>query len=157
MKIIYNHRTCITFLYVDQIRLWSCCALCRSCEIPEILFKIAFWLGYCNSMINPIIYACSSKEFKNAYCRIIKCRCRQRRRHLGKWRQGSMNTPFCELKGSYHGSRQNAILNKISGISQLRHKAPEIENKGYCYIINIFIWWTPVVALYYNLHIFRFC
>jgi hypothetical protein len=51
------------------------------------------------------------KIIYNHGTRIIKCRCRQRRRHLGKWRQGSMNTPFCELKGSYHGSPRHHNAN----------------------------------------------
>ncbi|KAE8613677.1 hypothetical protein XENTR_v10007824 [Xenopus tropicalis] len=40
---------------------------------PVTLEKIIFWLGYFNSCINPIIYPCSSKEFKRAFIRILKC------------------------------------------------------------------------------------
>jgi len=32
-----------------------------------------FWLGYCNSMMNPIIYTCASREFKHAFLRILRC------------------------------------------------------------------------------------
>ncbi|KAJ7305159.1 hypothetical protein JRQ81_011056 [Phrynocephalus forsythii] len=38
----------------------------------ETIFKIAFWLGYLNSCINPIIYPCSSQEFKKAFQRCLK-------------------------------------------------------------------------------------
>uniref|UniRef100_A0A452SY38 Alpha-1B adrenergic receptor n=1 Tax=Ursus maritimus TaxID=29073 RepID=A0A452SY38_URSMA len=31
---------------------------------PDAVFKVVFWLGYFNSCLNPIIYPCSSKEFK---------------------------------------------------------------------------------------------
>ncbi|MBN3311133.1 alpha-1A adrenergic receptor [Amia ocellicauda] len=50
----------------------------------EMVFKVIFWLGYFNSCVNPIIYPCSSKEFKRAFIRILKCQCRRRRRSL--WR-----------------------------------------------------------------------
>ncbi|OCT88165.1 hypothetical protein XELAEV_18016791mg, partial [Xenopus laevis] len=40
---------------------------------PVTLEKIIFWLGYFNSCINPIIYPCSSKEFKRAFLRILTC------------------------------------------------------------------------------------
>ncbi|OAF66396.1 Dopamine receptor 4, partial [Intoshia linei] len=36
-------------------------------EIPPIVFKIAFWMGYTNSTLNPVIYGISSREFKKAY------------------------------------------------------------------------------------------
>ncbi|XP_068131024.1 alpha-1D adrenergic receptor [Hyperolius riggenbachi] len=48
------------------------------------LFKVIFWLGYFNSCVNPIIYPCSSKEFKRAFIRLLRCRCRRKRRPL--WR-----------------------------------------------------------------------
>ncbi|XP_055033435.2 adrenoceptor alpha 1Bb [Misgurnus anguillicaudatus] len=47
---------------------------------PETIFKIIFWLGYFNSCLNPIIYPCYSREFKNAFGLILKCRCHRRRR-----------------------------------------------------------------------------
>lgn len=31
---------------------------------PETFFKVIFWLGYFNSCLNPIIYPCYSREFK---------------------------------------------------------------------------------------------
>uniref|UniRef100_A0A673U643 Alpha-1B adrenergic receptor n=1 Tax=Suricata suricatta TaxID=37032 RepID=A0A673U643_SURSU len=36
---------------------------------PDAVFKVVFWLGYFNSCLNPIIYPCSSKEFKRAFVR----------------------------------------------------------------------------------------
>lgn len=55
---------------------------------PDAVFKVVFWLGYFNSCLNPIIYPCSSKEFKRAFVRILGCQCRggrrrRRRRRLG--------------------------------------------------------------------------
>ena len=39
-------------------------AFCKSCNIPKILFQVLFWMGYCNSAMNPLIYAFSSREFR---------------------------------------------------------------------------------------------
>ena len=47
--------------------------LCKFCKVPSELFNVIFWLGYCNSLMNPIIYATSSKEFKRAFIRVLKC------------------------------------------------------------------------------------
>ncbi|KAM4719514.1 alpha-1A adrenergic receptor [Anableps anableps] len=46
-----------------------------SCKPPETIFKIAFWLGYLNSCINPIIYPCFSQEFKKAFHNMLRGRC----------------------------------------------------------------------------------
>jgi len=48
-------------------------ALCNQCVVPVWLFKVIFWLGYCNSLMNPVIYACSSREFHRAFLRILRC------------------------------------------------------------------------------------
>ena len=53
-------------------------ALCSKCSPPEDVFKVIFWLGYCNSMMNPVIYGFSSKEFKRAFRNILTCKCRQK-------------------------------------------------------------------------------
>lgn len=43
---------------------------CTGCT-PDIVFSILFWLGYCNSAINPVIYALFSRDFRNAFQQII--------------------------------------------------------------------------------------
>ncbi|KAF3828274.1 hypothetical protein GH733_004971 [Mirounga leonina] len=54
---------------------------------PDAVFKVVFWLGYFNSCLNPIIYPCSSKEFKRAFVRILGCQCRGRRRRRRRRRR----------------------------------------------------------------------
>ncbi|CAL1525840.1 unnamed protein product, partial [Lymnaea stagnalis] len=49
-------------------------SLCPNCSVPPLLFKLFFWLGYCNSTMNPIIYTCSSMEFRRAFLAILCCR-----------------------------------------------------------------------------------
>ncbi|CAG0906401.1 unnamed protein product, partial [Cyprideis torosa] len=43
----------------------------RSCEVPPIVFAVAFWLGYANSAVNPIIYTIFNKEFRAAFKKIL--------------------------------------------------------------------------------------
>ncbi|VDO55488.1 unnamed protein product [Haemonchus placei] len=43
---------------------------CQGC-IPSIAIDLASWLGYCNSMLNPIIYSFTVKEFKRSALRLI--------------------------------------------------------------------------------------
>lgn len=52
----------------------------------ESVFKVIFWLGYFNSCVNPLIYPCSSREFKRAFLRLLRCQCRRRRRRRPLWR-----------------------------------------------------------------------
>lgn len=48
---------------------------CNDC-INSTIFSILFWLGYCNSAINPFIYAMFSKDFRFAFKRVIyRCFC----------------------------------------------------------------------------------
>ncbi|XP_029797110.1 alpha-1B adrenergic receptor [Suricata suricatta] len=65
---------------------------------PDAVFKVVFWLGYFNSCLNPIIYPCSSKEFKRAFVRVLGCQCRGRRRRRRRRRPptGAQCAPRCE-------------------------------------------------------------
>ncbi|XP_054854509.1 alpha-1A adrenergic receptor [Eublepharis macularius] len=51
----------------------------------DTVFKIAFWLGYLNSCINPIIYPCSSQEFKKAFQNVLRAQCLQRKHSANKY------------------------------------------------------------------------
>ena len=48
-------------------------AFCSDC-VPPLAFSIIFWLGYCNSMINPFIYAMFSRDFRRAFRNLLFCR-----------------------------------------------------------------------------------
>ncbi|CAB3232508.1 unnamed protein product [Arctia plantaginis] len=52
------------FLYILK-------AACRFCVIPASAFAIAFWLGYMNSVLNPVIYTIFNKDFRRAFRRIL--------------------------------------------------------------------------------------
>ncbi|XP_050419463.1 5-hydroxytryptamine receptor [Patella vulgata] len=46
--------------------------LCEdSCSFPESVFSVFLWLGYFNSLLNPIIYTIFSPNFRNAFKNIL--------------------------------------------------------------------------------------
>ncbi|XP_036406021.1 5-hydroxytryptamine receptor 1B-like [Megalops cyprinoides] len=49
--------------------------ICTSCTFHPELFDIFTWLGYLNSLINPIIYTMSNEDFKKAFHKLIRFRC----------------------------------------------------------------------------------
>lgn len=54
--------------------LYSLGAVCpRRCKVPEGVFQFFFWIGYCNSSLNPVIYTVFNQDFRKAFRRIL-CR-----------------------------------------------------------------------------------
>ena len=52
-------------------------AFCVQRCIPDFVFKVFFWIGYCNSAFNPLIYAVFNRDFRSAFRRIL-CPCLNR-------------------------------------------------------------------------------
>ncbi|CAL8249192.1 unnamed protein product [Merluccius merluccius] len=51
---------------------YSLLAVCpESCVLPDPLFKFFFWIGYCNSCLNPVIYTIFNKDFRKAFKKIL--------------------------------------------------------------------------------------
>ncbi|XP_073320193.1 alpha-2Db adrenergic receptor-like [Pagrus major] len=51
---------------------YSLHAVCReNCTIPDTLFDLFFWIGYCNSCLNPIIYTIFNRDFRRAFKKIL--------------------------------------------------------------------------------------
>ncbi|XP_074522052.1 alpha-2Db adrenergic receptor-like [Halichoeres trimaculatus] len=51
---------------------YSLQAVCRdNCNIPDSLFNLFFWIGYCNSCLNPIIYTVFNRDFRRAFKKIL--------------------------------------------------------------------------------------
>ena len=51
---------------------YSLYGICRKpCEIPEVLFKFFFWIGYVNSSLNPVIYTIFNQDFRRAFQKIL--------------------------------------------------------------------------------------
>uniref|UniRef100_A0A8D0BX79 Alpha-2A adrenergic receptor n=1 Tax=Salvator merianae TaxID=96440 RepID=A0A8D0BX79_SALMN len=53
-------------------------AVCKSCHVPDTLFKFFFWFGYCNSSLNPVIYTIFNHDFRRAFKKIL-CRIDRKR------------------------------------------------------------------------------
>ncbi|GMS98632.1 hypothetical protein PENTCL1PPCAC_20807, partial [Pristionchus entomophagus] len=73
--------------------------------IPSVAIDIASWLGYCNSMLNPIIYSFTVKEFKKSALRMM----------LPLWTLAHRILPFIRpppdglnLKMSRHGKNRKS-------------------------------------------------
>uniref|UniRef100_A0A3Q2X5L5 Adrenoceptor alpha 2C n=1 Tax=Haplochromis burtoni TaxID=8153 RepID=A0A3Q2X5L5_HAPBU len=51
---------------------YSLYGICREpCQIPLTLFKFFFWIGYCNSSLNPVIYTIFNQDFRRAFQKIL--------------------------------------------------------------------------------------
>ncbi|XP_027001629.1 alpha-2C adrenergic receptor [Tachysurus fulvidraco] len=51
---------------------YSLYGICRKpCAIPDALFKFFFWIGYCNSSLNPVIYTIFNQDFRRAFQKIL--------------------------------------------------------------------------------------
>ena len=44
-------------------------------RVSSLAFSVMFWLGYCNSMLNPFIYGMFSRDFRSAFRRILHRTC----------------------------------------------------------------------------------
>uniref|UniRef100_A0A0N4ZZ08 G_PROTEIN_RECEP_F1_2 domain-containing protein n=1 Tax=Parastrongyloides trichosuri TaxID=131310 RepID=A0A0N4ZZ08_PARTI len=51
----------------------------KRCEPPQWVGTLFLWLGYCSSIINPIIYTIFNKKFRETFIRILRCQCKQTR------------------------------------------------------------------------------
>ncbi|KAG5856110.1 hypothetical protein ANANG_G00004540 [Anguilla anguilla] len=47
-------------------------AICKECWFDPVLFDVFTWLGYLNSLINPVIYTAFNDEFKQAFQKLVK-------------------------------------------------------------------------------------
>ncbi|XP_057336875.1 octopamine receptor Oamb-like isoform X1 [Microplitis mediator] len=84
-------------------------AFCPNCIHPTV-FSVLFWLGYCNSAINPCIYALFSKDFRFAFKRIIcNCFCKRKKNSLRRGSDGSQlatrndRSPNYSIRVPQHG------------------------------------------------------
>ncbi|XP_028322486.1 alpha-1B adrenergic receptor-like [Gouania willdenowi] len=83
-------------------------SISSSLRPPETFFKVIFWLGYFNSCLNPIIYPCYSREFKQAFIRILHCR----------WKRKHPVLKAYYNYGHHHNSNNSSFQNGSS--SRLR-------------------------------------
>lgn len=48
-------------------------SLCTTCECPDIIVTVVFWIGYFNSTLNPLIYAYFNRDFREAFKNTLQC------------------------------------------------------------------------------------
>ncbi|XP_056275702.1 alpha-2B adrenergic receptor [Pseudoliparis swirei] len=84
-KAMVNREKRFTFVLAVVIGVFVVCwfpfffsyslqAVCpETCVIPGPLFTFFFWIGYCNSSLNPVIYTIFNKDFRKAFKKIV-CR-----------------------------------------------------------------------------------
>ncbi|KAJ8400109.1 hypothetical protein AAFF_G00401480 [Aldrovandia affinis] len=82
-KAMLNREKRFTFVLAVVIGVFVLCwfpfffsyslkAVCpEACALPEPLFKFFFWIGYCNSSLNPLIYTIFNKDFRKAFNKIL--------------------------------------------------------------------------------------
>jgi len=63
---------CFVLCWAPFFTVYVLGVFCAGCT-PQIAFAIFFWLGYCNSAINPFVYALCSKDFRFAFRRLLRC------------------------------------------------------------------------------------
>ncbi|XP_042898808.1 octopamine receptor beta-2R [Parasteatoda tepidariorum] len=71
---------CFIFCWLPFFIWYDTVSLCDSCECPDIIVQILFWVGYFNSSLNPVIYAYFNRDFRDAFKDTImnfccKCEC----------------------------------------------------------------------------------
>ncbi|KAJ0002503.1 hypothetical protein NQD34_007652 [Periophthalmus magnuspinnatus] len=67
--------------------------------VPEQLWAACLWLGYINSMLNPILYAFLNKSFRRAFLIILCC---GRKRYRRPSILGSAQCTTTQINGSTH-------------------------------------------------------
>lgn len=69
---------CFIFCWAPFFTVYLVGAFCPL-STPPMVFHVFFWLGYCNSAVNPFIYGLCSREFRYAFKKLLRCRCERQR------------------------------------------------------------------------------
>ncbi|KAH8271270.1 hypothetical protein KR018_005315 [Drosophila ironensis] len=92
--------------------------VCVECiEHEEIVSAIVTWLGWINSSMNPVIYACWSRDFRRAFVRLL-CMCCPRK--IRRKYQPTMRS-----KSQRFATRRCYSTCSLHGIQHVRHNSCE--------------------------------
>uniref|UniRef100_A0A7E4UXZ2 G_PROTEIN_RECEP_F1_2 domain-containing protein n=1 Tax=Panagrellus redivivus TaxID=6233 RepID=A0A7E4UXZ2_PANRE len=88
---------------------------CKGCISP-VFIDVASWLGYCNSMLNPIIYSFTVKEFKRSALRAI----------VPAWKLMHRILPICFKEPPEHAG---ARMSRNGNRAKARPRSCEVRRK----------------------------
>ncbi|XP_024085622.1 octopamine receptor Oamb isoform X2 [Cimex lectularius] len=98
-------------------------------DVEPMVFSVLFWLGYCNSAINPCIYALFSKDFRFAFKRIIcRCLCYKATEKRGSSRYTRRGSDASHL-GVRRGEQRSASLNNNDLSANQHHSDSDPNNE----------------------------
>ncbi|XP_071495971.1 histamine H2 receptor-like [Diadema antillarum] len=72
LKIIAIVMGCFIVCWVPYFTMFTFQPLCKW-VISDTLYDVFLWLGYLNSTVNPVVYACMNREFRLAFKRLLSC------------------------------------------------------------------------------------
>lgn len=108
------------FCWLPFFTMYIIRPFCQDC-IDPLLFSVLFWLGYCNSAVNPMIYALFSKDFRFAFKRIIcKCFCSGKSINLKTSRRGS-DMSAIKIRARTPSITPSAAAHSFGDESELHH------------------------------------
>lgn len=61
------------FFFFFRLRYVTTSLCGDDCPCSELLVAILFWIGYFNSMLNPLIYAYFNRDFREAFRNTLEC------------------------------------------------------------------------------------
>ncbi|XP_037812328.1 octopamine receptor Oamb isoform X2 [Lucilia sericata] len=108
------------FCWLPFFTMYIIRPFCEDC-IDPLLFSVLFWLGYCNSAVNPMIYALFSKDFRFAFKRIIcKCFCSGKSINMKTSRRGS-DMSAIRIRARTPSITPSAAAHSFGDESELHH------------------------------------
>ncbi|XP_033126433.1 probable G-protein coupled receptor No18 [Anneissia japonica] len=70
---------CFSICWFPFFLMYVILPFCSTCSVSPQLVQFITWVGYINSMLNPIIYTIFNRDFRNAFTKILFGRCKHSR------------------------------------------------------------------------------